>query len=188
MAPSHQEATPSPSVQPEWSLSYCGVKGDWKWTAELVGVQSYNSCCVCLDCNASSRDVPLYTDVADNPKWVQSIKVPVLDTPLSEVRGWHPSSLFPDLLHCLWLGIARDVVASALIDLIIHCPLYRECDQWDARLHDVWVEFLAWAKVAKLSHTVDRLDMNILSIDAPTVDFPEYRGKGYDTKVLVAGS
>ena len=84
--------------------------------------------------------------------------------------------------------MARDVVASSLVDLIVHCELYSRCEQWDAKLHDVWAEFTAWAHTAKLAHTVDRLDLNMLSIEAPSVDFPEYKGKGYDTKVLVAKS
>ena len=107
----------------------CG-KGDWKWRKEFLKQTRYYG-------NAAGRDGLCQRCLADKDGWLdpllerfnnatdvaQARATAVGDIHLRKLAGWQPEMEVPDILHCCWLGCARDlngalcvVVASKFFD------------------------------------------------------------------------
>lgn len=48
------------------------------------------------------------------------------------------------------------------------------------------VELVAWCRRHKLHVGLDKLDLALLSIASPSVDYPHFKGKGFQCKLLLA--
>lgn len=77
-----------------------------------------------------------------------------LTIPLRELRGWDASCEYADLLHALWLGTARDAVASHLLLYAQYAPDLEMYPTWDERLRQILADFKAWCNANKIRASV----------------------------------
>ena len=130
-------------------------KGDWKFRREWLR-QSRNymmkdqMCPRCFASGLSGSDKPWFDPVRERfnaPADVaQALATRVGEIPLLRVAGWDPSCESADLLHCFWLGTARDATGSLLMDLAENHPGATHLTTWDARLEVILCEFHAWCR------------------------------------------
>jgi hypothetical protein len=174
-----------------WRGYFFAVKGDWKFTAEAFrsSDRHFKSQMICNQCLASQNGPFAYTDVSPDAGWrfTCAVGIPRTFTPMQNALGFSWYGIMADLLHTVWLGIARDAIGSFLMDLIefdqIH---YGELGTYDDRLGAAFVRFSAWTRVHGINSTVDQLDLNVLAVLSPTMDFPCYKGKGHDARVIMS--
>ena len=60
---------------------------------------------------------------------------------LRRLSGFDTSSIYPDLLHVMWLGVGRDFVGSALLDLATHWPVLQYLETFNERLSHIRQDF-----------------------------------------------
>ena len=78
--------------------------------------------------------------------------------PILNLIGYHVSAEYCDLLHCLWLGTARDAVGSHVMLLAENMPGARQLELWDMRLSFIYEDFAAWCRQHKIRpSTIDGL-------------------------------
>lgn len=94
-------------TQDGWRGMYCGYKCDWKQTKELCESTShYNADKICDNCPAAKTTRTggiafLYTNVREGPgSWMMHIgeNDDQLPLGLKDVKGFHKSNMFADLL------------------------------------------------------------------------------------------
>jgi hypothetical protein len=174
-----------------WRGAFVGLKGDWKYQQEVhQHAHFYKADSVCELCSAhASNPATLYSDLREDAGWVATEREPRTVSPLRLAVGFSWFSQFADVLHCVWLGFARDLVGSVLIAMIEVLDEFQiEDANWNERLHIVYMQFRDWASRAHVDHTVDAIDLLCLKIANIKSSYPHFNGKGYDCKVLCARS
>ncbi|CAE7660265.1 unnamed protein product [Symbiodinium microadriaticum] len=113
----------------DFTIHVVSGKGDWKWRREWLKQTRYYG-------NAAGKDGLCQRCLASKNTWLDPVHErfnnaadlaaarpsAVGDIHLKNLLGWQPEMEIPDLLHCCWLGSARDfngslcmVVASKFI-------------------------------------------------------------------------
>ena len=97
-------------------------------------------------------------------------------------RGWRLELCFFDVFHVVWLGIARDVVASLLVDLMENNIL--DAGDMDRTLQREFTFCLKWCRRERKTPPRFRLTKPGLG-RSKTTDFPELASyyKAMDVKV-----
>ena len=74
--------------------------------------------------------------------------------PLRSLFAWHETMESVDLLHTVWIGVARDAIGSFLMDLAEHSPCTQDLASWDERLLWVSNDARSWLKRRKLASSL----------------------------------
>ena len=100
---------------------------------------------------------------------------------LTGLTGWDIRMVHPDILHCWHLGLARDLLGSALVLLIKQRHYFRGRNQGD-RLTSASKLLQEFAKTNKLSLRRKKLNKNALNWKSD--QYPELKMKGSDIQVV----
>ena len=76
------------------------------------------------------------------------------------IRGFHILTMFEDIMHNLHLGILRDLEASVMVAIAV---IYG-CENLDANLRLMYVDFRQWAKSHKLSYARRRFTEKLVGV------------------------
>ena len=110
----------------EWKFAFFGSKGDLEWHVYAYTLKRYYRCnLLCSRCFASqTQDLLLYTNLADDAPWLQTIvrtsaflanaRMQGSLPGLCQIEGWSSESLLWDAMHNIYIGVGRDVAGSAL--------------------------------------------------------------------------
>ncbi|CAE7854681.1 TY1B-DR3, partial [Symbiodinium necroappetens] len=120
-----------------WSMHLVVHKGDWKFRREPNSDKPWLDPCRERFNNDADLAAAAQTRVGDI--WPHSCKVW-----LRSVRGFSPLSECADILHALWLGTARDCVASIILDLVAKWPALQHLPTWDERLETLTADVRHW--------------------------------------------
>lgn len=133
------------------SLECVGIKGDWKFHRQIANLERhYNTNRLCHLCLATkSLEVP-FTDVDVNATWRGTLNAePPWATErapaLTMLRGFSSMWLLPDPLHVWYLGVARDIVGSAMLLLVRKKGFWPGSTQ-EKRMWSATKSFRAWMK------------------------------------------
>ncbi|CAE7909857.1 unnamed protein product, partial [Symbiodinium microadriaticum] len=102
-----------------FTLHIVSGKGDWKWRKDWLKQTRFYG-------NAAGRDGLCQRCLASKDSWLDPLlerfnnatdiqnarATAVGNIPLKNLAGWQPEMEVPDLLHCCWLGCARDLNGS----------------------------------------------------------------------------
>lgn len=144
---------------------------------------------VCWKCDATKGTHDLdyaYTNVSETAAWRQTIYSsqpwPADELPeFTKLRGFAIQMVSIDILHCFHLGIGRDLIGSAIKQLVT--VRYWAGASIDKSLAKATVRLKQFAKNNRLtvsckSLTKDKVGWSQL--------YPELKSKGYDTYVLLS--
>ncbi|CAE7238466.1 unnamed protein product, partial [Symbiodinium necroappetens] len=106
---------------------------------------------------------------------------------LRKLSGWNCDMECADLLHTVWVGCAKDLVGSVLLDVVQYDPRLANSDSWDSGLAALLSLFHSWCETRKLDKSlVEELSLVKLGVtNAVQFDFPKGMSKAYPNKVLV---
>ena len=106
---------------------------------------------------------------------------------LRKLSGWNCDMECADLLHTVWIGCAKDLVGSVLLDVVQYDPRLASAESWDAGLAALLSLFHSWCETRKLDKSlVEELSLVKLGVtNAVAFDFPKGMSKAYPNKVLV---
>lgn len=108
--------------------------------------------------------------------------------PFCSLAGFHPSSIFPDVLHIVWLGIAADSVGSMLLELVTCTSSFGDGSVQE-RLQHLQFDLHKWCATHHIDKSaLDEVSLARLKVSAPT-DYPTWNGpagRGFACKVLAA--
>ena len=137
------------------SMQLCVGKGDRKWRREwLEQGRHYNNVTqnsdnngagVCPRCLAGTNGVRWLDprEAFNNP---EDLALARENIALHRLRGWDVSCEYADYLHAVWLGVARDLVGSVLLDLVEQDPSYENGITYDQRLALLHSEIQIWCR------------------------------------------
>ena len=158
---------------------YAGFRGDMKFFVQLnpQDKASYTSENARSGCGASFRNPETAcTDVRPDAGWVRTVRStpqPGQLPPLAAALGWSFLSYFVDLLHVVYLGVARDAVGSFIADLVEFCS---------ETLESLFDDLLQFCQCHNLHCGMTGLTWADLGIE-DSLSFPHFSGKGYTCKV-----
>eukprot|EP00439_Symbiodinium_sp_Y106_P003063 s9534_g1.t1 len=92
-----------------------------------------------------------------------------------------------DQLHNLWIGCAKDSLASVFCDIIEYHPMFRGSESWDEALAQLCTLLHDYCDRSGLEKAViDEISLTKLSIKSITYDFPAAFSKGWANRVGTA--
>jgi hypothetical protein len=173
-----------------WRGCYVGLKGDWKYQCQALELfsQNWKSKNCCEMCLAAPDGIFNYCNVGESAPWTYTTSVSSTNKlpSLGRVRGFSWYSNFADLLHVVWIGIGRDVVGGALMDLAESAAF---SGSYPDRLDLIHAEFMAWcgAQTPRVHAGLEGLALgDMYKMSTVSTEYPVFRGKGFQCKVLVA--
>ena len=101
-----------------------GIKGDWKFHRQVALLKRhYNNVRCCHQCCCTKDLTMPFTDLSAGAAWRSTIldeNFPPWENPpvLTNLHGFTPAFLLPDLLHVWFLGCGRDIAGSAVYMLV----------------------------------------------------------------------
>jgi hypothetical protein len=136
-----------------WLGAFVGIKADWKAQKQLHRFQRYYQTtfpcprCLCTQPYPRAERRLSYLDMSASAPYAQTVLTDTDYVALdqrcshwSSVPGFALSTCYHDLLHVLFLGVGKDVVASLLVDILPGVPgadteerlanLTVDCQQW----------------------------------------------------------
>ncbi|CAE7273658.1 unnamed protein product, partial [Symbiodinium sp. CCMP2456] len=182
------------------SLHYIVGKGGWKhkssWLSETRDYAnlreipragaSFCRRCACgtgpsgqhwLDFQHLSFNVPGSVEATLDSNVPQSL--------LRQLPSWHMDMEAADVLHTVWLGCARDSIASVLMDIVSFDPRFSGEATYDNSLASLLTMFHDWCREKKIDGSaIDELSLSKLHIDALNFDYPIAGSKAYGNKLL----
>lgn len=106
---------------------------------------------------------------------------------LRSIPGWHADMEAADQLHNLWIGCAKDSLASVFCDIIEYHPMFRGSESWDEALAQLCTLLHDYCDRSGLEKAViDEISLTKLSIKSITYDFPAAFSKGWANRVGAA--
>lgn len=94
------------------------LKGDWKWIVQSLCLwKTPSNEEFCYLCCATKGQLHPYTDVTSSASWRSSPSSSPFQTmpQLAQLRCFSLNIVAIDILHCFFLGIGRDLIASILV-------------------------------------------------------------------------
>ena len=183
------------------TLQYMCGRGDWKWKVEwLQEKKSYLNLkrknmdggfcrrCRCTS-NVNDRHWLDTTGSFYEPAAVANMLEAALpsDLPLKGIPGFHPDMESADVLHCLWLGSAKDACASILADVVEYHPEFLHYESWDLAFQALTTLFHEFCQRHHLDASlIEEISLVKLSIDSINFDYPAGFAKGYTNRVCLA--
>ena len=162
-------------------IYFVGARGDWKFKGYATGHHEYNAEKCCDSCEVGMSATPYMSDLRITPSWLPTIKIPQLECALTNILGWHSQAFFADPTHTLYLGCGRDLIGTLLV-VIAKVAHPEQC--LDVALSEMILEIRSWCSERGLPFTCQSLCKADLSIEDEANDFPHFKGKAYDCKVL----
>ena len=153
-----------------FTLHIVSGKGDWKWRKDWLKQTRFYG-------NAAGRDGLCQRCLASKDSWLDPLlerfnnatdiqnarATAVGNIPLRNLPGWQPEMEVPDLLHCCWLGCARDLNGS--LCLLMASKFY-DGATFDERLTELRKDMQLWCQNNNLRpSTID--DISTLPIESP---------------------
>ena len=149
-----------PAGDLSFSMQCCIGKGDWKWRREWLEQSRHynnvrpnsdnNGAGICPRCLAGANGVPWLDprEAFNNPEHLALARDTAVgaNIALHGLLGWDVSCEYADYLHAVWLGVARDLVGSALLDLVEEDPSYENGITYDQRLALLHSEIQLWCR------------------------------------------
>ena len=186
-----------------WRAIFAGVKSDLKAKKEMHFLnRSYQHMHMCDECTAvqpfpsvlrsPALQEHLYTDVSPGASWRASRRSheaymlePVV-SPWTIIPGFRRELMFWDYMHLGPLGVYRDVVAGACLDLLLRGHLDALGESHDAKLCGLWIAFREWCKSKQRQPPTGSLSMRLIG-RTTAANFPELhsRYKAVTTKWLL---
>ena len=176
--------------------------GDMKWIKEAFRLpHNYNKVECCHHCRAT-RDLVPETTIASvmshstfggsrtHDEYMAHATAGGHVAPaLTRIDGWHLSTLLPDYMHIIPLGIAQTIVASSMLELCGE-GRFGYIDTRNAKLRialqlqTAYCRFFKWARDLGFEHPQPLLKLNAFC--APKADAaPLSKGKSHNTTVVV---
>ena len=123
-------------------------KGDWKWRKEwLKQTRFYGNaagpqglCPRCLATKSTWLD-PVHEGFNNDDDLEAALQTAVGNIHLKNLSGWCPQMEVPDMLHCCWLGSARDLNGS--LCMLLASKFYKAAT-WDERLAELRHDMQLW--------------------------------------------
>ena len=118
---------------------------------------------ICPRCLAGTARCPAWLDITEafnEASLLQEASATAVgaDLPLKGLQGWKVSCEYADALHCIWLGVPRDLLGSLCLDLVAADPKYGEAETWDDRLQILLSEIQDWCRANNIRpSTLDEL-------------------------------
>ena len=125
-----------------------------------------------------------FTDIQDSANWRSTYlqSFPWTTTPAyASLEGFSLKMLFPDMLHVWNLGVARDLIGTAM-KTILQDRIIFDGPNIDARLKQATESLRAYARANKYGLKMKRFTKKKLTWQAKK--FPEFRGSGSDAHVV----
>ena len=142
---------------------------------------------VCTHCSANKSDKP-YWDMRSNALW-RSTEVggaeagKLMSGPLTGLTGFTGDIVWPDVLHCLYWGSARDAVSSILIMLCLCLYVFgRGTIEW--ALEQAGLEWDEYCKRIKYKSGIGHFNRKTLGY-TKRKSAPQIKCKAMDVKVMV---
>ena len=173
---------------------YAQSISDMKWEKEVYEFEAhFNREDVCHLCKATKSAGPCcYTHFDDDAGWLHQPRThdeflagPGSGNPLCHIVGWHLSTVLPDMMHILGLGILQVAVGSTLRELCAsnYWGAAHVVGGWkvrfDLQLKLAYTDFIAYCSTtSQAPFTVNMLSMKNLS------SFPLFKGKAANTMVV----
>ncbi|OLQ05854.1 hypothetical protein AK812_SmicGene10891 [Symbiodinium microadriaticum] len=154
-----------------FTLHIVSGKGDWKWRKDWLKQTRFYG-------NAAGRDGLCQRCLASKDSWLDPLlerfnnatdiqnarATAVGNIPLKNLAGWQPEMEVPDLLHCCWLGCARDLNGS--LCLLMASKFY-DGATFDERFAELRKDMQLWCQNNNLRpSTID--DISLSRMLAPT--------------------
>ena len=142
---------------------------------------------ICYLCEATkgSGDISMaFTDIQDSANWRSTYlqSFPWTTTPAyASLEGFSLKMLFPDMLHVWNLGVARDLIGTAM-KTILQDRIIFDGPNIDARLKQATESLRAYARANKYGLKMKRFTKKKLTWQAKK--FPEFKGSGSDAHVV----
>lgn len=164
-----------------WRGALIYTDGDLKYNKEFYGMEhSYLSNSICHQCGAHRTSAGLdYSD--PDGSWKNTllsaaeVKQAFATVPFVALRGWEPTCITHDLLHLVFLGVARDLMGS-ILSIITDANILT--------LPEAQGHWRAWCRQVKYTPHSDAWTSRSLRPQARAYPHMKY-GKAYDTKMLV---
>ena len=186
-----------------FSAGFAGAKFDAKAKKESNNYKHfYNAGFICNECFAAktTKKTPgalLYSDCSDNAVWKLTtitheaylkITDPANLSPWIKVPGWHLTrGGLRDLLHCFWLGFAKDLAAAVIIQALEEGLLGNPGETCDETLRRLWLEQRDFCKKHKLDCPPRVFSMTALGRGTSSREYPivESQVKGAQMKPMM---
>ncbi|CAE6916833.1 unnamed protein product [Symbiodinium sp. CCMP2592] len=135
----------------------CG-RGDWKWRHEwLKQTRFYGNAAgpngLCQRCLASKTTWldPVFERFNNHADLEEALATAVGDISLKNLAGWRSEMELPDLLHCCWLGSARDLNGSLCMRM---ASKFFGGATYDERLAELRKDMQLWCQNNGLSPSI----------------------------------
>jgi hypothetical protein len=181
-----------------WQFVFAGWKGDLKARTEAHDHRrNYQATFLCDQCCATQafkhapRDV-LYTDFSAEALWRQTILgnetyMESCTSPWRIIEGFRAETLYWDLMHIIYIGFGRDLLGSAIGELLIEGLLPPEGTE-AAALRAWWLGFTQWCKQNRICAPPGTLTLSGIGWGQGKTEYPELltRFKASAVKVMIA--
>ena len=169
--------------------AFAGFKGDLKARKEShFCSESYQSTKCCDTCGAIQPFTKayhnmvlrflLYTDFDLTAPWRSSVGSGFKKSPWNCIPGFHPDTVYYDLMHIGSLGTWRDLVAAVIIDMLRRGELSRTSPE--RALAALWIEYRAWLKSCGMAMQAGRFSLATLGAEKakhyPTLQSMVFKG------------
>ena len=166
-----------PDVESGYSVHAVVGKGDWKWRREWLQMPRHysnltsagrNGAGICPRCLAGIGQ-RAWIDIAENFNNDDDLRAAEatavgVELPFRRLQGWSAGCEYPDMLHCVWLGVARDLIGSMCLDLIEYDASYELGATYDDRLQLLLTEIQTWCRAHGIRpSTLDDLSRSIMT-------------------------
>ena len=168
--------------------------GDLDYYAAMMKLRHYGANIPCSWCGAGETPGTPWNDFRPTAAWIATIysaaqfaaKFPGRHRIL-KMRGVTINSVYPDYMHCKFLGVDMYFLGSVLTILTFMCCI-PNCDSFESRLQTVWRYCLEWHNSVgtEITCRYTRLSINMFTkIDSWRRNFPRLKGRAGQVKNLV---
>ena len=189
---SHRAAVAGQQIAGQFTGTIVDYRGDWQQQILFWRVPDFNGVDeMCWECDATlegPRQFSDFSDAAFAQRQPTTTNVFLQRHPMARANpftllpGWRIQFIKWDETHLVKLGVARLVVASALVRLVER-RLFGPPPLED-QLKRAWAAFREWACRNRIQHNVRKFTKARLGLNG--AEYPESSTKAWNTRVLVA--
>ena len=164
-------------------------RGDWQWYNQVFGFPSWSGSQICWRCLADSTSHP-WRDAGPAASWrstshgsaaffARQRASGVRPSPLFSCPGFSLEAVFIDILHCMDLGVAQDILGNVFWEAV---ETLVEGGNRGLRMKAFWCKLKDHYKLAKPPCQLQGLTEEMLRKDGKS---PKLKAKGAETRHLV---
>ncbi|CAE7162249.1 unnamed protein product, partial [Symbiodinium necroappetens] len=163
-----------------------GFRGDWKALRQAFNFNRYADrdkiCWMCEATKGAEDETYVFTNLHTAPYMETFLAEEpwTLRPAYHSLAGFHVSLIFPDILHAYHLGCGRDLLGSALFEMV--AAGYFGAGTIPARLAEATRRLKLYAKTNKLNLRLKKLTKTKLNWS--TAKYPELKSSGFDTYIV----